>query len=277
MKFLILFLITTPAWSMFLYPAGTGKCPGAYIAKNQDGSNLRLDVYSSQGVLKTSYDKMETKLSFITDHLAKNMDILMLSTELCYGFYNDAQTTGDNALAMQTEGDVKYHLILGANFVNQIRYKADEYISQKLQRIKHGLEVSGLNKEAVEDFLFYHEFSHIVQYLHKPDLKAGTDKKRELHADCMAGFFITIDRHQHGMYFYDQASVEASSKIFAYGLGDLGIFEKGHHGTHDQRALATQVGQTLANNYKDYNPEKLSSKQISDKCLEVMNKTVELY
>lgn len=80
-----------------------------------------------------------------------------------------------------------------------------------------------------------HEFAHAMQYKNNFPYNG---KWRELHADYMAGWYIG-----HRGRFRPQNASQAFLNF--YYKGDYDFFDKGHHGTPQERAAAFNAGYTL--------------------------------
>lgn len=93
-----------------------------------------------------------------------------------------------------------------------------------------------------------HEFAHIHQYKTKiigdprltdPSGRAGV-KRRELHADYLAGYFTGLRRAEKA----DYAAAEAA--ITQYDFGDTDFGSRQHHGTPQERGSAVAAGYAAA-------------------------------
>src|SRR5262249_37237136 len=90
-----------------------------------------------------------------------------------------------------------------------------------------------------------HEFGHILQYKTPGLLEAllegqVTDKRVELHADFLAGYFAGIRKLE---------KPDFPAAIFPFKLrsmGDNNFKDPGHHGTPDERAAAAVQGFKVA-------------------------------
>ena len=85
-----------------------------------------------------------------------------------------------------------------------------------------------------------HEFAHILQFKLNIDrrLDAGqrTVKRKELHADFLAGYFAGVRKRERPEF---PAAVFAATK---FAIGDHEIHDRDHHGTPDERAAAVVRG-----------------------------------
>jgi hypothetical protein len=89
-----------------------------------------------------------------------------------------------------------------------------------------------------------HEFAHIWQF-HSGHYKqirgtGPTVKRMELNADFLAGYYLGLRKTAHP---------EASLWIFGeklWGLGDMNVFARDHHGTPEERTAAAEAGFKLA-------------------------------
>jgi len=106
--------------------------------------------------------------------------------------------------------------------------------------LESGLDSSGI------DFVYAHEFGHHLQF-QMEDAVLGTnvnydDRKRELMADALGGYFLTHDMGgdmtSHEIGIFNQV---------AYGTGDCKMDSEDHHGTPKQRQCAAIWGASKAN------------------------------
>ena len=86
-----------------------------------------------------------------------------------------------------------------------------------------------------------HEYAHIAQF--KSGTPSNTDriKYRELHADFMAGWYLA------GRQSYLATDILDGLRTM-HSLGDRQFYSLDHHGTHEERLIATLVGVTSSNN-----------------------------
>ena len=89
-----------------------------------------------------------------------------------------------------------------------------------------------------------HEFAHLCQYRTSAydDLMAGqkTSKRVELHADCMAGYYLGLRKSEHpGASLY-------RTGLQVWKIGDIQFNSPTHHGTPEERVTTAEFGFRLA-------------------------------
>lgn len=145
-------------------------------------------------------------------------DIILLQepTFLCTGLYFDGNAP--NAQAYD-----KTHIVFGANFLTSFLHRP------------------GINSEVALKFTMAHEFSHFLQNRHnlvfEYKLPMLSTKVKELHADCMAGYLLTLGQELND-YEFNQA------------MNYLGVIADPHiildHGIAPQRRSAFLYGRNSA-------------------------------
>ena len=85
-----------------------------------------------------------------------------------------------------------------------------------------------------------HEFGHIhqMQAGYEDELKAldKTGKPLELHADFLAGYYLSLRKNEH-----PELDLRAVGGIL-HNMGDWSVTSPGHHGTPDERVAALSAG-----------------------------------
>ena len=85
-----------------------------------------------------------------------------------------------------------------------------------------------------------HEYAHIAQFQTGTPSNTDRTKYRELHADFMAGWYLTNRKDYLATNILDGLSTMHS-------LGDREFYRLDHHGTHEERLIATLIGVTSQN------------------------------
>ncbi len=138
---------------------------------------------------------------------------------ICFGFYNDVY--GPNAVAYG-----KYGIFFGVNLLSDLP------------------AISQAKQDDTLKFILAHEFGHFVQNIYGLKfnyvLPMLSTKLKELNADCIAGYLLTLHR---------EVLPDSEKKLteFVAALGDPHAV--GDHGMATERTLAVARGQKLANEH----------------------------
>lgn len=96
----------------------------------------------------------------------------------------------------------------------------------------------------LDEFVYLHEFAHMLQFWSGSDPFAGdvNVRRSELTADCTAGSLMTMINRDRPIssVFYGEGFVRAAAS-----LGDYEPWREQHHGTPEERAAAVSAGVQL--------------------------------
>jgi hypothetical protein len=263
---LLLMLFSFNASAQVLMPVDGPFC-GPYPYKTREGEIKNLPILSSygisQGYLMT--EEMPRLKEFVNgwfQFFAKNGDLKIKFKTLCYGYFDDASSTGANALAY---GDKA--ILIGTKMKRDIHTSLDTFVANQIQHYNPGSQrlLLNLNKTAAESFVIFHEMSHTLQNIHRLSFSGFTAKQKELHADCSGAFMFTMARLLSNTW---KSEDMLAGMMYAYALGDTNTTDSDHHGFPDHRQNAFSVGMSSAINLKNsgYDLNKITSKEIMDVC-----------
>jgi hypothetical protein len=186
---------------------------------------------------------ISSKIKVITSYLETQRDSISFNREpLCYGAFQEAR--GINAYS----GHMNNHhfIIFGNNLM------------QKLVNNKHF--------QVEFDYVLTHEFSHYLQNQLRLDfdhpLPLFASKLKELHADCMTGYLMTMTKMIEGQ------NKSQLSDLFQL-IGDRHAI--GDHGEKHVRESAFQFGINKALSYSFIQNYAHNSAQIAQSCSEFIN------
>lgn len=99
-------------------------------------------------------------------------------------------------------------------------------------------------KNVALSVIMAHEWAHILQFKLNPNLPSK-GKSRELHADYMAGYYISRKQVASSVGWVSWPDVQACAKDL-FDIGDYSFNSPSHHGTPEERMTAFNAGYTLA-------------------------------
>lgn len=174
----------------------------------EDGVTVKtLDLAGQQVVLTNSLERWMIEMD-----IAKDPVISTNQRPLCFGFYNDVR--GANASAYK---DVA--VVFGVRLLATLPAMSEATYAEAIK------------------FILAHEFAHNLQWRHnlKFDyiLPMLSTKKKELHADCIAGYLIRAHK---------EVNLDSASKVrtLIAAIGDPHAV--GDHGMAEDRIEAFQRG-----------------------------------
>lgn len=198
---------------------------------------------------RQEFSRLRTE-TFLFDLLIKWVDQLTTSSDplflknvkpLCVGLYDDSK--GANAVAIG-DGQISFGAVL----------------------VARTLRTHGESAGQALTYVNAHEFSHILQArlglrfdygLPGQRLELLSTKVKELHADCMAGYFLETHRH---IRFDQQEKLES----FVATLGDAHAV--GDHGLPADRTQALREGARLAHLDRVIGITQVTATSIASKC-----------
>jgi hypothetical protein len=262
-------LFSFNASAQLIIPADSSIC-GPYPYKTKLGEIKYLPVLKTNSIsqgffIANEMPKLKSFLDSWFSFFANNGDQKAKFKMLCYGFYDDAASTGANALAYGDQA-----ILIGTKMKWDIQHSLDAFVSNQLQFYHPGTQATflNLNKTAAESFLIFHELSHTFQNMHGLTFSGPTAKQKELHADCSGAMMFTISRILNKTW---KSEDMMAAMMYAYALGDNNVTDSDHHGYPDHRQNAFSEGMRSAINLKSagYDLSKVTSKDIMDVCSKI--------
>jgi len=262
-----LILLSFKAQAALLLKANMQGC-GPYPYKQTSlGFVLNLPILESntisQGFLISKEEaNLATFLSGWLDFFVNNGERKLQFKTLCYGFYDDENSTGPNALAYGTEA-----MLIGTQMMKQIKVDIDAFVTERFKywNPNQQVNVKGLKSNAAQDFVIFHEFAHFLQNVHGYAFSGPTAKMKELNADCVGASLFTLGRIANNLWSSDDM---LAGMMYAYALGDGNVTSSKHHGFPDDRLNAFSVGMANVINMRNVKVDltKLKSQEIIEAC-----------
>ena len=268
LSIIVTLLIQSSAQAFMTLKAKENSACGPYryqnpISHQQDQIPLLASNFYSQGYY---IGNEETKLNKFLNNWANfflnNGESQFKLKMLCYGFYDDTNSTGPNAFAYGDEA-----ILVGTGMMASVRDHVNEYINQNAQAWSASQQQSLIqfSAYAAQEFVLFHEFAHFLQNLHQYSFTGPTQKNQELNADCVGGMMQSMSRIANNQFSVVDT---VSAMMYAYALGDGDVNNFGHHGFPDERQAAYAFGLQSAINLKNKGVDlsKLKSVQIIEIC-----------
>lgn len=179
------------------------------------GSNSHLPAEVSTMMRSTGDKDLDRSFDRALQRLAETFDVWPK-----VGFYDDGDAPNALAMRYNVGGTHEFAVVFGRN-----------YFKKQMEYDPSGISL--LQTAA-------HEFAHV--WVYKDDLfeaiRGGqpTVKRIEMHADCLAGYYLGIRKRDN-----PQASFWAAG-IGRWQSGDTQFRNMHHHGTPDERLAAAEHG-----------------------------------
>ncbi len=263
---IVLFLYSLAASAQVLMPADGIFCgPYPYLTEQGEVQNLpilKTHDFSQGFFIVNEMPKLKTFVDGWFKFFGNNGENKLKFKNLCYGFYDDASSTGANALAY---GDKA--ILIGTQMMSDIKNSINTFVADQYQNYNPGSQkiLLNLKSTAAQDFVLFHELSHTLQNIHGLTFSGKTAKQKELHADCSGAFMFTLARLVSNTW---KSEDMIAGMMYAYALGDNNVTSSKHHGFPDHRQNAFSVGMSSAMNLRSsgFDLMKITSKEIMDVC-----------
>lgn len=241
---------------------------GPYPYKQLDnGTVLYLPIFKQNAVshgfkILEEEGRLSNFLWNWINFFVNNGDNNLQFNSVCYGFFDDTNSTGPNALAYG-----KKAILIGTGMMKLIRDDIDKFVSTKIAQWNPNDQayIRGLKSTAALDFLLLHEFAHHLQNMHNYKFSGPTMKMKELHADCVGAALFSLSKIVHNSLTSQDA---LAGMLYAYALGDGNTSSIHHHGFPEERMDAFTKGMAYMINMRNMGVDlsKYNSKQVIEAC-----------
>jgi hypothetical protein len=182
------------------------------------GPETRSVYLASKGIdgamVASTVDDLRTMVVGWLTLLQAAGDTRISGRELCVGLWDDAK--GANSFAA-----------------------GGRWIYVGVRDLETMAKVHGAGMPATVEYTVGHELGHALQQAEKLAFPGTTARAAELHADCIAGYLMGLDRNPR---FSRVGRLIASSEAFR--IGDHQHSDPQHHGTPVERQAAFDAGWT---------------------------------
>ena len=241
--FIVLFAVfISNAYSALLLKANKSSLCGPYAYERDERGQLKyLPIHNSNTFAHGQYiaaeeQKLQSFLQSWLDFFSNNGDSKLQILTLCYGYYNDEVSTGENAVAIGNHA-----ILIGSKMMQTIKFDIDTYITNQFNYWNPGQKahIQGIKSDAARDFLLLHEFAHFLQNTYQYQYPGKQDKPKELHADCIGASLFTLSKVLSNTWTTHDAM---AGLMYSYALGDGNIKSSKHHGFPVERQNAFSIG-----------------------------------